>query len=326
MSSILSPDFWSFVGVMAGIYTIFALGLQVQYGFAGLLNFGHVASMALGAYTMAILVVKTGINLWLAALLGIAVAVAGFLLVGLTTPRLRADYFAIVTIAFSEILRYVLINQPDLTGGPQGTIALAGPQQAATYNTQWESFIGQVESWLASLASRSVSRDIAMMLVIWPVALLLLAATQFIVRTPWGRTLRAIREDEDAAASLGKNPFARKLQALALGAALGACAGLFYAFEFSVFSPDDFEPLITFFAWVIVILGGTARIWAIPLGSAIFGLLFAGTRFFDFWPFASFDSAGRAYLRLIIIGLLLIGLMYFRPQGLLGRREEMLLE
>ena len=326
MSSLLNLDFWSFVGVMAGIYTIFSLGLQVQYGFAGLLNFGHVASMTLGAYTMAILVVKTGMNLWLAGVLGVAVAVAGFLLVGLTTPRLRADYFAIVTIAFGEILRYTLINQPDLTGGSQGTIALAGPEQAATYNTQWESFIGHVESWLGSVAGRSVSRDIAMMLVIWPVALLLLAATQLILRTPWGRTLRAIREDEDAVSALGKNAFARKLQALALGAALGACAGLFYAFEFSFFSPDDFEPLTTFFAWVIVILGGTARIWAIPVGAAIFGFIFAGTRFFDFWPFSGVDSADRAYLRLIIIGLLLIGLMYFRPQGLLGKREEMLLE
>jgi branched-chain amino acid transport system permease protein len=325
MSSLLSPDFWSFVLVMAGIYAIFSLGLQIQYGFAGLLNFGHVASMALAAYTMAILVVKVGMSLWLASVAGIGVAALGFLLLGLTTPRLRADYFAIATIAFSEIIRYVAINQPDLTGGSQGTFALSA-SQAASYNTTWESFIGQVERSLASLAGRSVSRDVAMMLVVWLVALVLLAAMQVIVRTPWGRTLRAIREDEEAAAALGKNTFARKLQALALGAALGGCAGILYAYEFSFFSPDDFEPLTTFFAWVIIILGGTARVWAIPLGSLIFGFLFAGTRFFDFWPFSGLASADRAYLRLIIIGLLLIGLMYFRPQGLLGRREEMLFE
>ena len=146
--TLLSPDFWSFVAVIAGIYAIFALGLQVQYGFAGLLNFGHVASMALAAYTMAILVVRTGMSLWLAAPIGIAVAVAGFLLVGVTTPRLRTDYFAIVTIAFSEIIRYFLINQQDLTGGPQGTIALAGPSQAVTYNGKWNAFIAQVQSRL----------------------------------------------------------------------------------------------------------------------------------------------------------------------------------
>lgn len=324
--TLLSPDFWSFVAVIAGIYAIFALGLQVQYGFAGLLNFGHVASMALAAYTMAILVVRTGMSLWLAAPIGIAVAVAGFLLVGVTTPRLRTDYFAIVTIAFSEIIRYFLINQQDLTGGPQGTIALAGPSQAVTYNGQWNAFIAQVQSRLSSAAGRGASRDVVMLIVVWLIALILLAAVQYALKSPWGRMLRSIREDEDAAAALGKNVLGRKLQALGIGAALGGIAGVLYAFEFSFFSPGDFEPLTTFFAWVIVILGGTARIWAVPVGSLIFAFLFAGTRFLGFWPLSHFDSADRAYLRLIIIGLLLIALMYFRPQGLLGRREEMLLE
>ena len=324
--TLLSPDFGSFVAVIAGIYAIFALGLQVQYGFAGLLNFGHVASMALAAYTMAILVVRTGMSLWLAAPIGVAVAVAGFLLVGVTTPRLRTDYFAIVTIAFSEIIRYFLINQQDLTGGPQGTIALAGPSQAVTYNGQWNAFIAQVQSRLSSAAGRGASRDVVMLIVVWLIALILLAAVQYALKSPWGRMLRSIREDEDAAAALGKNVLGRKLQALGIGAALGGIAGVLYAFEFSFFSPGDFEPLTTFFAWVIVILGGTARIWAVPVGSLIFAFLFAGTRFLGFWPLSHFDSADRAYLRLIIIGLLLIALMYFRPQGLLGRREEMLLE
>jgi branched-chain amino acid transport system permease protein len=324
--TLLSPDFWSFVGVIAGIYTIFALGLQVQYGFAGLLNFGHVASMALAAYTMAILVIKVGMSLWLAALIGIGVAVTGFLVIGVTTPRLRADYFAIVTIAFSEIIRYVLINQQDLTGGPQGSIAMASVGQAATYNGQWNAFIGQVQRDLSSLSGRAVNRDVAMMIVVWLIALVLLAAVRYALNTPWGRMLRAIREDEDSAAALGKSVFGRKLQALAIGAGLGAIAGVLYAFEFSFFSPDDFEPLTTFFAWVIVILGGTARVWAVPIGSLIFAFLFAGTRFFGIWPLSHLDSADRAYLRLIIIGLILIGLMYFRPQGLLGKRQEMLLE
>jgi ABC-type branched-subunit amino acid transport system permease subunit len=243
-----------------------------------------------------------------------------------TTLRLRADYFAIVTIAFSEIIRYVLINQQDLTGGPQGTIAMGSVGQAATYNGQWNGFIGQVQHALSSLSGRPVNRDVAMMIVVWLIALILLTGVRYALRTPWGRVLRAIREDEDAAAALGKNVLGRKLQALALGAALGGVAGVLYAFEFSFFSPDDFEPLTTFFAWVIVILGGTARVWSVPVGSLIFAFLFAGTRFLGIWPLSHLDSADRAYLRLIIIGLLLIGLMYFRPQGLLGKRQEMLLE
>ena len=105
MSALASGDFWAFVGVVAGIYTILALGLQLQFGFAGLLNFGQVAFMAIGAYTMAILVVKEGWSTWLAAPLGVAVAGAAGLLLGLPALRLRSDYFAIVTIAFSEIIR-----------------------------------------------------------------------------------------------------------------------------------------------------------------------------------------------------------------------------
>jgi ABC-type branched-subunit amino acid transport system permease subunit len=165
-----------------------------------------------------------------------------------------------------------------------------------------------------------------MLLVVWAVALVLLALTAAAARTPWGRVLRAIREDEDAAASLGKDVFAYKLQALALGAALAGLAGCFYAWQFSFFSPADFQPLVTFFAWMILILGGVGRVWAVPVGAVLFGVLFAVTRFFDFPPFSYLDSADRAYVRLMIIGLVIIGLVLLRPQGILGRRDEMVLE
>ena len=321
MSALVSGDFWAFVGVVAGIYTILALGLQLQFGFAGLLNFGQVAFMAIGAYTMAILVVKEGWSMWLASPLAIAAAAAAGLLLGIPCLRLRADYFAIVTIAFSEIVRYVATNEQSLTGGSQGTIALGSVTQASEYNAQWESFQTRVGNWL-----HIGSKDVTMLLLVWATALVLLTLTWLAVRTPWGRVLRAIREDEDAAASLGKNVFAYKLQVLALGSALAGVAGLFYAWQFSFFSPDDFQPLLTFFAWMIVILGGVGRIWAVPVGAVVFGFLFAGTRFLDFEPLSSLDSAERAYVRLIVIGLVIIGLVVFRPQGILGRREEMVLE
>src|SRR6266540_3447277 len=159
-----------------------------------------------------------------------------------------------------------------------------------------------------------------------PVALLAVTAVWLMMRTPWGRVLKSIREDEDAAASLGKNVFAYKLQALVVGAALGALAGVFYAWQFRFFSPDDFAPLLTFFAWMIVILGGLGRAWTVPIGAIVFGVIFAGTRFFDFVPFSLLDSTERAYVRLIVIGLVIIGLMLFRPQGIFGSRKEMVLE
>jgi branched-chain amino acid transport system permease protein len=306
---------------VAGIYTIFSLGLQLQFGFAGLLNFGQVAFMAIGAYAMAILVVKEGWSTWLAAPLAVVAAAAAGILLGLPSLRLRADYFAIVTIAFSEIVRYVATNEDALTGGSQGTIALGKFGEAAQYNGQWTRF----QSWVQGRLHFS-SKDAAMLAIVWAVALVLLTLVWLAVRTPWGRVLRAIREDEDAAASLGKNVLAYKLQALALGAALAGVAGLFYAWQFSFFSPDDFQPLLTFFAWMIVILGGLGRVWAVPVGAAIFGFLFAGTRFLDFRPLSSLDSADRAYVRLIVIGLVIIGLVLLRPQGILGKRDEMVLE
>jgi len=321
MSALVSGEFWAFVGVVAGIYTILALGLQLQFGLTGLLNFGQVAFMAIGAYTMAILVVKEGLSMWLAAPLAIAAAATAGLLLGIPSLRLRADYFAIVTIAFSEIVRYVATNEQSLTGGSQGTIALGNVTQAAQYNAQWENFQARVGSWL-----HIGSKDVTMLLLVWATAAVLLTVTWLAVRTPWGRVLRAIREDEDAAASLGKNVLVYKLQVLALGSALAGVAGLFYAWQFSFFSPDDFQPLLTFFAWMIVILGGLGRIWAVPVGAAVFGFLFAATRFLDFQPLSSLDSADRAYVRLIVIGLVIIGLVVFRPQGILGRREEMVLE
>jgi ABC-type branched-subunit amino acid transport system permease subunit len=321
MNVLASGSFWAFVAVVAGIYTILALGLQLQFGFAGLLNFGQVAFMAIGAYTMAILVVKEGWSMWLAAPLGVVAAGVGGALLGLTTLRLRADYFAIVTIAFSEIIRYVATNENDLTGGSQGTIALGKVGTASQYNGQWASFQSRVQHALGFSSS-----DATMLVLVWGVAIALLTLTWLAVRTPWGRVLRSIRDDEDAAASLGKNVFAYKLQALALGAALGGVAGLFYAWEFSFFSPTDFEPLLTFFAWMILLLGGVGRVFAVPVGALVFGVIFAGTRFLNFAPFSWFASDERAYLRLIIIGAIILLLVVLRPQGLLGNKREMVLE
>ncbi|HEY4411555.1 MAG TPA: branched-chain amino acid ABC transporter permease, partial [Gaiellaceae bacterium] len=205
MSILASGSFWAFVGVVAGIYTILALGLQVQFGFAGLLNFGQVAFMAISAYTMAILVVKEGWSTWLAAPLAIVAAAVGGLLLGLTSLRLRADYFAIVTIAFSEIIRYVATNDSSLTGGTQGTIALGPVGTASEYNGGWSRFEGHVQHALGFSSS-----DATMLVIVWAVAVVLLAVTWLALRTPWGRVLRAIRDDEDASASLGKNTFSYK--------------------------------------------------------------------------------------------------------------------
>jgi ABC-type branched-subunit amino acid transport system permease subunit len=298
----------------------------VQFGIAGLPNFGNGAFMAISAYTMAITIVKLDFPMWIAAPLGIAAAVIFGLILAIPTVRLRTDYLAVATIAAGEIVRYLALNLQDLTGGAAGTVNLLGPGIAADYNSEWLRFQGMVRGLISSLAGFRVSSDVALIAIVWPVAIILLAATWFMVRSPWGRTLRAMREDEIAVAALGKDVFRYKLQAFSVGAALAGLAGLFLAWQVSTFTPDDFRPTLTFYAFVIVILGGKTNVWAVPVGAIIFAVIFAGTRFLDFWPLSLFSSGDRAYLRLILVGLALIVLVIWRPQGIFGNRREDALE
>jgi branched-chain amino acid transport system permease protein len=325
---IFNLPFWIFVAVIAGIYTIFALGLYLQYALAGLPNFGHVAFAALAAYTMAILIIHLNVPMPVAALAGLLVAVLFALVLGVPSLRLRADYLAIATVAGAEIVRYLALNMQGLTGGPIGSIGMLGPSQLAQYNQSWEALLRPIIAALAQnpVLAHVASRDFAMLLIVWATALVLLLVFWLMVRSPWGRMMRAIREDEDAAAAVGKNVFRAKMQVLILGALLGGLAGLLLAWQIGIITPDDYQPTFTFYAYLILILGGTSRIWAIPVGALLFGLLYSGTRFLNFYPLSLFDSGDRAYLRLILVGLLLIVLMAIRPQGLFGNRRELLLQ
>ncbi|HEY1294749.1 MAG TPA: branched-chain amino acid ABC transporter permease [Chloroflexota bacterium] len=322
---IFNAPFWTFVGVIAGIYTILSLGLYLQFSMAGLPNFGHVAFMALAAYTMAILVIRLSVAMPFAIVAGLVAAVLFSLLLGLPSLRLRADYLAIVTVAGGEIVRYLALNLQDVTGGAIGSIGMLGPSRLAQYNTGWEAMLVAFSRWLRGVFGDLATRDFAMLLIVWTVGVALLGVCWVMVRSPWGRVLRSIREDENAAAAVGKNVFAYKLQVLMLGAIMGGIAGLLLAYEIGVFSPDDYQPTFTFYAYLILILGGMTRLWAIPVGAILFGVLYAGTRFLDFYPLSLIDSGARAFLRLLAVGLLLIILMAIRPQGLLGNRRELLL-
>jgi branched-chain amino acid transport system permease protein len=324
---IFNLPFWVFVAVIAGIYSIFALGLYLQYALAGLPNFGHVAFAALAAYTMSILIIHRNVPMPVAALAGLLVAVLFGLLLGIPSLRLRADYLAIATVAGGEIVRYLALNMQGLTGGPIGSIGMLGPSKLAQYNQSWEALLGPIVAALKQnpVLAPAASRDFAMLLIVWVIALILLVVFWLMVRSPWGRMMRAIREDEDAAAAVGKDVFRAKLQVLILGALLGGLAGLLLAWQIGIITPDDNHPTFTFYAYLILILGGTTRIWSIPVGALLFGLLYSGTRFLNFYPLSLFDSGDRAYLRLILVGLLLILLMAIRPQGLLGNRRELLL-
>jgi branched-chain amino acid transport system permease protein len=315
--SFTSIGFWTSVGILAGIYTIFALGLQINVGYTGIINFGQAGFMAVGAYSMAILTVGPDgegqiVSFWLALPLAVLITIAFGLLVGVPSLRLRADYFAIATIAAAEAVRLFALNARGLTGGNQGLIG---------FGDDWDSVSRTIEGWLVDLGWSDPETLFPLLIVVWITAAIMTVALRFIQETPWGRVLRAIREDEDAARALGKNAFVYKLQSLAIAATTGAIAGFFLALDLNFVNPTEFEPIFTFLGYGILILGGLANYYGVALGSLIFWTLLEGLRFIEL----PLEEQQITAIRFIIVGLALILLMAFRPQGIAGKREEMVL-
>ena len=304
----LHLDFWIGVGVVAGIYGIFTLGLQINVGFTGLLNLGQAGFMSIGAYAMGMLVVDGGWSLWAAIPVAILAAIAAGLLVGLPSLRLRSDYFAIATIAFAEIVRYTFQNA-SFAGGNQGIIG---------FDEEWRGLASAFSKELAAIGLGDRTQ-LPIFIVVWVVFLLCLAGLRGLQASPWGRVLRAIREDEEAAAALGKNVLAYKLQSLAIAAALAAVAGFFLAMNVTYLYPSEFDPIFTFFGYAIIILGGFASYGGIALGTVLLWTLIEGLRFLDL----PLSSGQQGSLRFVLVGLALILLSMLRPQGILGRRAEM---
>jgi branched-chain amino acid transport system permease protein len=322
LESITDPDFWVSVGVLAGIYAIVGLGLQLNTGYTGIVNFGMAAFMAIGAYTMAILVLKAGFSFWLSLPLAVGASMLFGVLVGLPSLRLRADYFAIATIAMAEVVRIFAQNARSLTGGNQGLFCKED-DPSVCYPDAWNSISESIDSFVSNFWSDPPTL-FPLLLVILAFVALATVGLIYLQGSPWGRVQRAIREDEDAALALGKNTLAFKLQSLAIAALLGSIAGFFLALDLRTVHPIDFEPLVTFFAFSVLILGGLANYKGVFVGSVLFWFVLEGTRFIDL-PDPPFTETRIAALRLAITGLLLIGLMAFRPQGLFGKREEMVL-
>jgi branched-chain amino acid transport system permease protein len=311
INALTGAEFWIGAGTVAGIYAIFTLGLQLNIGLTGILNFGQAGFMALGAYAMAILVVKAGWSPWLALPVATLVAVLGGLLIGLPSLRLRGDYFAIVTLAAAQILVVVAQNARGLTGGNNG---LSG------FNDQWTDVQRAMLDGL-EVAGLDDQYSLPLFLITWGLFVVLMGGLLALQRTPWGRVLRAIREDEDAAAALGKNVLAYKLQSLGISAALGAVAGYLLALNISLVYPSTFDADFTFIGMAILLLGGLGSYAGVAVSALLLWTVLEATRFIDL-PMASDRVAA---LRLLLVGLVLILIAMFRPQGLLGRREEMVL-
>ena len=304
----MSVDFWLGVGVIAGIYGIFVLGLQINVGFTGLINLGQAGFMSIGAYAMGMLVTDAGWSIWTAMPVAILIAIAAGLLVGLPSLRLGADYFAIATIAFAEIVRYTFQNA-DFAGGNQGIIG---------YDQEWR----DISDWLLDRLTPLGLGDLTQLplfLAIWIVFALCLILLKLLQASPWGRVLKAIREDEDAVAALGKNVFAYKLQSLGFAAALAAIAGFFLSFNVTYLYPSEFDPTFTFLGYAALVLGGYASYGGVALGTVLLWSVMEGLRFLQL----PLSTGQIGALRFVIIGLILILASMLRPQGLLGRKAEM---
>jgi branched-chain amino acid transport system permease protein len=326
LSAALSLDFlgsfWTGVIVIAGIYCLLALGLQLNVGFTGIINFGSAGFMAIGGYSMAILVVNAGFSFWLALPSSMAITVLFGLLVGLPSLRLRADYFAIATIAASEVVRLVALNAQGLTNGSNGLYCSdASDPVYRCYDDTWLNVSDKIQAWVGDLGFSDVPSLIPLAIVTWIIVGIVTLGLVLITRTPWGRVLRAVREDEDAAKALGKNTYLYKLQSLAICAAIGSIAGWLLALNVSTIHPTDYEPLITFFAYSVLVLGGLASYRGLALSALVFAFLTEAPRYFEFFQQEDKNTA----LRFALAGLILILLMVFRPQGMAGKREEMVL-
>ncbi|AFY78997.1 MAG: branched-chain amino acid ABC transporter permease [Hydrococcus sp. C42_A2020_068] len=371
-----SSGYIVFLVTSAGLYSLFALGLNLQWGLTGLINFGHVAFMTVGAYTTALLTLQ-GVPLIIAAIAGAGLAALLGLAIGTSTLRLREDYLAIVTIGVSELLRLVVLNEEWLTRGsfgvqryplplnvrfnPIGELLLIGILTLLAIFAGWQLWQGLRRQWNESQLIKDKRPTKRVSLIIWGIiatalilviyvngvialsnytykaglmllVLLVLAlvynALEFLARSPWGRILKAIREDEEIPRALGKNVFWYKLQAFMLGGAIAGIAGAFFAWQLTTIYPTNFEPLLTFNAWIIVVLGGAGSNAGTLLGAVIFWAYDTLTRFL--LPQIGIqigitNEAQLGGLRIMIIGLILMMLMIWRPQGILGKKEELTL-
>ena len=373
-------EYLIFLAISTATFALFGLGLNLQWGFTGLINFGHIAFMTLGAYTMVLLSLK-GVSLLLSAIIGAIVAASLGLVIGFATLRLREDYLSIVTIGTGELIRLIVNNQELPVGntwisGSFGVQSYVIPLSSTpnlffriimivvlniltgiTLFSLWRCVqTAQISASNNIVRNSSLKQEFISRLIVG-IALGLLAGAIYIsgviglynynpkaglmllvllilafvfwrleilVRSPWGRVLKSIREDEEIPKALGKNVFSYKLQSLMLGGAIAGIAGAFFAWQLAAIYPDNFQPQLTFDAWIMVILGGSGNNLGTILGAVMFFAYDALTR--EFLPkIVPLDVERIGAFRIMFIGLLLMVLMIWRPQGILGKKEELTL-
>ncbi len=302
-------------------YALAAIGLNVHFGLTGLLNFGQAGFMLIGAYGFAISTIA-GYPIWAAVLVSIACSVVFALILGIPTLKLRGDYLAIVTIAAAEIVRIVGRSTAltPITGASSG---LRGNSYKATFHAL--SPLGEGSTTIGPLTySNSLNDSWWVRIAGWTLVLLACLLVWRLMRSPWGRVLKGIREDEDAVRSLGKNVYGYKMQALVLGGVLGSLAGIVYVLPRAV-QPDAMGRPMTFWIWTILLLGGAATVFGPVLGAMLFWAVLMLIRVVgrSALPADVVSTAQIEQFGWVVVGVTLMLLVIFRPQGILGDKKEL---
>ncbi|WP_446715080.1 high-affinity branched-chain amino acid ABC transporter permease LivM [Comamonas sp. B21-038] len=292
------------IATLALIYVMLGLGLNIVVGFAGLLDLGFVGFYAVGAYTYALLFHWAGWSFWEALpLSGAAAALFGFLL-GFPVLRLRGDYLAIVTLGFGEIIRLLLVNLVDVTGGPDGISGIPKPTLFGFELTRTASQEGaQTLQQLMGIEFNTMHMVIFLYLLALCLALVTLWISNRLIRMPIGRAWEALREDEVACRSLGMNPTKIKLSAFTLGAMFAGFGGAFFAARQGIVSPESFSFIESALILAIVVLGGMGSQIGVVVAAILITVLPELAREFSEY-------------RMLIFGLVMILMMVWRPQGL----------
>lgn len=298
----------SFFMVFATAYAIITLGLNLQWGYTGLFNVGVAGFVALGAYTSALLTTPAqaghlagfGWPVALGMLAAMIVTGAAGAVVGALALRLRQDYLAITTFGIAVTIQLFANNATALTGGPFGVQFIPKPLQ---------SWLGTGLSWTLAY--------LGLALVLLLVAYL---AIEKLVNSPWGRVLRSIREDEDAANALGKASFSFRLQSFVIGSMLMGLGGAVYAHFVGFIAPDDFLPILTFQLWAMLIVGGSGNNRGAIVGAyVVWGFWTAAGGLMRGWVPPA-EQARAAALQVVLIGSLIALMLVLRPKGIWGEK------
>ena len=302
--------------IMASIYGVFCLGLNIQWGYTGLFNIGIAGFFCIGAYTSAMITMPMpsgilaqyvhqlfGLHMpFLFGLLGAALMcglIAFF--IGVPTLRLSEDYLAIATLGIAETFRLVFNNERWLANGPQGLMGLPQPLHSLMNGRNYDYLYLVIVLFILVIVYLLIEKGI---------------------RSPWGRVLRAIREDEISASASGKDVFRFKMQSLVFGSMVMGVGGALYAHYTKAISPDVFTPLYgTFIIWVMLMAGGSGNNKGALLGAYVIWGIWIGSDFLmDMLPDVIRDKG--PYLRFLIVGILLEIILIYRPQGILGEEKK----